>query len=250
MEWLGIKPFTEDPKVSTGEGLRHELEQPGRAWRRERRRQLRCGGPHQRDLARLEAKPRLSNEELWAIYRATAYADTNARYFVPFIAEATKNQPGSDPARRAAQILAVWNMENGDPEEQGSYQSPATTVMMTWLPIIYRELLADDLPREVFAGYAGAGYPGATQVAAIRPGNGSKLLYNALLGHKAGVPQTYDFFNGADKNAVIRSTLAKAMADLTARYGNDMRAGACRWSSTPFSRPTSSARRRPGPTSC
>ena len=222
MEWLGIKPFAEDPTVfNPAQGYVanwNNQAAPGA---------VSDGGNYgavdrvNEIIARLEAKPRLSNEELWAIIRATAYADTNARYFVPFIAEATRNQPDSDPARRAAQILAAWNMQNDDPKEQGSYQSPATTLMMTWLPIIYRELLADDLPPEVFAGYAGAGYPGATQAAAIRPGNGSKLLYNALLGPKAGVPQNYDFFNGADKNAMIRGTLAKAMADLTARYGSD-----------------------------
>jgi penicillin amidase len=112
-------------------------------------------------------------------------------------------------------------MENDDPSAQGVYQSPATTVMMTWLPIIYKQLLQDDLPPEVFAAYAGAGYAGATQVASIRPGNGSKLLYNALLGSKAGVPQRYDFFNGADKNAMIRSTLAQAVSELESRYGAD-----------------------------
>jgi len=48
-----------------------------------------------------------------------------------------------------------------------------------------------------------------------------KLIYNALLGAKAGVPQTYDFFNGEDKNAVLRATLAQAMAELETRYGRD-----------------------------
>jgi penicillin amidase len=93
--------------------------------------------------------------------------------------------------------------------------------MMNWLPILYKKVLADDLPPEVFPAYAGNGYAGDTQMASIRPGNGMKLVYNALLGPKAGVPQTYDFFNGQDKNAVLRATLAQAMAELEKRYGKD-----------------------------
>ncbi len=222
MEWQGIRPFKEDPQVlNPAQGYLanwNNQSAPGA---------VSDGGNYaaadrvNEFIARLEAKPRLTRDELWAINRRIAYADTNARYFVPFIVEATRSLPATDPARRAAQILAAWNMENDDPKEQGVYQSPATTIMMTWLPIIYKQLLADDLPPEVFAGYASAGYAGATQVASIRPGNGSKLLYNALLGPKAGVPQRYDFFNGADKNAMIRSTLAQAVSDLTKRYGSD-----------------------------
>jgi penicillin amidase len=222
MEWLGIRPFSEDPKVlNPAQGFIanwNNQSAPGA---------VSDGGNYAATdrvnefIARLQAKPKFTADELWAINRATAYADTNARYFVPFITEATKGLAPSDPARRAAQMLANWNMENDDPAERGTYQSPATTLMMTWLPIIYKKVLQDDLPPEVFTAYANGGYAGATQVASIRPGNGSKLLYNALLGTKAGVPQTYDFFNGEDKNAVIRSTLAQAMSELTARYGAD-----------------------------
>ncbi|MEJ8815010.1 penicillin acylase family protein [Variovorax ureilyticus] len=222
MEWLGIRPFSEDPQVlNPAQGYVanwNNQSAPGA---------VSDGGNYSvvdrvnEFIARLESKPRLTGDELWAINRSTAYADTNARYLLPFIVRATRGLPDSDPAQRGAKILAAWNMENDDPSAQGTYQSPATTVMMTWLPIIYKQLLSDDLPPEVFAAYAGGGYAGATQVASIRPGNGTKLLYNALLGPKAGVPQRYDFFNGADQDAMIRSTLAQAVNELTARYGSD-----------------------------
>lgn len=222
MEWLGIRPFSEDPKVfNPPQGYVanwNNQSAPGA---------VSDGGNYsvvdrvREFTARLEAKPRLTPEELWALNRTTAYADTNARYMVPFAVEATRNLPATDPARRAAQMLAGWNMLNEDPAEHGVYDSPATALMMTWLPILYRKVLADDLPPEVFAAYAGNGYAGDTQVASIRPGNGMKLVYNALLGNKAGVPQAYDFFNGEDKNAVLRATLAQAMAELQQRHGSD-----------------------------
>ena len=86
MEWLGIKPFTEDPKVFNPEQGYvtnwNNQAAPGA---------VSDGGNYgavdrvNEIIARLEAEPRLSNEELWAIIRATAYADTNARYFVSFV---------------------------------------------------------------------------------------------------------------------------------------------------------------------
>ena len=222
MEWLGIRPFSEDPKTfNPAQGYVanwNNQSAPGA---------VSDGGNYsvvdrvREFTARLEAKPKLTPDELWALTRTTAYADTNARYMVPFAIEATRNLPAADPARRAARMLADWNALNEDPAERGVYDSPATTLMMNWLPILYRKVLADDLPPEVFAAYAGNGYANDTQVASIRPGNGMKLVYNALLGAKAGVPQTYDFFNGEDKNAVLRATLAEAMAELEKRYGKD-----------------------------
>ncbi len=222
MEWLGIRPFSEDPKVfNPPQGYIanwNNQSAPGA---------VSDGGNYsvvdrvREFTARLEAKPRFTADELWALNRTTAYADTNARYIVPFAIEATRNLPANDPARRAAQMLAGWNMLNEDPAEHGVYDSPATTLMMHWLPILYKKVLADDLPPEVFAAYAGNGYAGETQVASIRPGNGLKLVYNALLGPKAGVPQTFDFFNGEDKNAVLRATLTQAMNELQQRLGSD-----------------------------
>jgi len=222
MEWLGIRPFSDNPKTfNPAQGYIanwNNQSAPGA---------VSDGGNYsvvdrvREFTARLEAKPRLTPDELWALNRITAYADTNARYMVPFVVEATRDLPANDPARRAAQLLANWNMLNDDPAERGVYDSPATTLMMHWLPILYKKVLSDDLPPEVFAAYADNGYAGSTQVASIRPGNGMKLIYNALLGSRSGVPQTYDFFNGEDKNAVLRATLAQAMAELETRYGRD-----------------------------
>ncbi len=224
MEWQGIRPFGEDPRVLNpaqgyvvnwnNQSAPGAVSDGGNYGAADRVNEL---------IARLQGKPRLAPEELWGLVRTSAYADTNARYLVPFVFDATRGLPASDPARRAAQLFADWNGLNDDPQARGTYQSPATTLMMTWLPILYQRVLADDLPPEVFAAYAGAGYAGSPQVASIRPGNGTKLVYNALLGPKAGVPQTHDFFNGEDPGAVLRATLAQAMAQLTARFGSDTR---------------------------
>lgn len=225
MEWQGFKPFEQVPQVyNPAQGyIANWNNQPAPG-------ALTDGGNFSfvdrvnELILRIEAQPRLSPEQVWELNREASFADTNARYFVPYIAAATRTLAPADPVRKAAQLLASWSGLNTNPDSGPNYIEPAATVMRAWLPIMYRKLLADDLPAEVFAQYSSAGYPAAVPTGSTRPGNGSKLLYNALAGSKAGVPQAYDFFNGTDPNPMIRDALAEAVRELTAKYGSDMSA--------------------------
>ena len=222
MEWQGFKPFSADPQVlnpaqgfianwnnqpapgATGDGNNYGAVDRVNEF-----------------IARLQAKPTLTPDEIWDINRQTAYADTNARYFIPYIVEATRGLPPSDPRMQAAQLLASWNLLDEDLRRTGHYEGAAATIMRAWLPIMYRKLLQSDLPGPLFAPFASAGYANADTVGSIRPGNGSKLLYNALRGARAGVPQTIDFFHGTDPNVMIRDALGEALTALSAQYGAD-----------------------------
>lgn len=220
MEWLGIKPFSEVPHVyNPPQGFIanwNNQSAPG---------VLADGGNYSivdrvnEFIVRLQSKPKLTPQEIWDLNRQTSFADTNARYFVPYIVAATRALPPGDPVYQAAQTLAKWNGLNTNPTDAKVYAEPAATIMRAWLPLMFKRLLADDLPASVLPSFLSAGYPVTSPDGSVRPGNGSKLLYNALLGSKAGVPQTFDFFNGADKNAMIRAALSDTVAELTARYG-------------------------------
>ena len=78
----------------------------------------------------------------------------------------------------------------------------------------------------------------------------SALLNNALLGEEAGVPQAYDFFNGADPDEVVLAALEKTRAALAEEYGSDDVAdlARCRSTSTSSRRRTTWAFRRPART--
>lgn len=179
-------------------------------------------------IERLEAKPKLTPQELWDLNKTASFVDLNARYFIPYIVDATAHLKSSNLGSIEQSVylatlqLESWNGLSQDPDATGFYDDPAVTLIRTWLPLMYRELLADDLPADVFAQYADGGYLFAKGGGSLRPGNGSRLLYNALLGDKAGVPQEYDFFNGADKNALILATFTSAVTQLNAQFGTDI----------------------------
>jgi len=224
MEWEGFKSFDEIPKVyNPAQGyISNWNNQPAPGV-------LADGGNYGfvdrvRELnIRIESKPKLTPDEIWNLLPQTSLVDTNARYFIPSIVDATQGLAASDPARQAAQLLAAWDGRATNPDAGAYYLEPAAAIMRAWLPIMYRKLLTDDLPPEVFAQYTSAGYdPVPAHNNSIRPGEASKLLYNALLGEKAGVSQRIDFFNGQDKQAMIREALYEAVNELTAQYGRDM----------------------------
>lgn len=223
MEWLGIRPFSENPMAyNPAQGYIAN-------WNNQSAPGVQTDGGNYSVVdrvnefnLRIEAKPKLTPDEVKDLNRLTALADTNARYFVSSIVASAKNLAPNDPVFKAAQTLAAWNGLNTNPTDAATYSEPAATIMRTWLPLIYKSVLSDDLPASVFTTYSTGGYPGATALGSIRPGEGSKLLYNAMLGSKAGVPQTFDFFNGADKNAMVLQALTDTVNALTEKFGPDM----------------------------
>lgn len=225
MEWLGIRPFDEVPKtynpsqgyivnwnnqstpgeVGLGDGANWSVVDRVNEF-----------------IARIEAKPVLTPDEVWDLNRQTALSDTNARYFIPYIVESVQGLPNDDPVRLAADSLSEWSMLNTNPDFDGFYNEPEATLFRKWLTIAYDAVLADDIPQ--FAYSSNPGYPVETSGGSIRPGQSSKYLYNALLGEDAGVAQTFDFFNGATyegKLTLVRDSLAEAISQLEQEFGTD-----------------------------
>ncbi|MDN5803928.1 MAG: penicillin acylase family protein, partial [Microlunatus sp.] len=160
---------------------------------------------------RLRAAPSINSGQLWQIMRDASYADVNAGYFVPIIAEAAKGLPANSKAAKAAAALTRWDQTNNDLDRDGHYDSPGTAAMRTWIETMERIVLSDDLPPNVYAPYSTAGYPSTTPPS---PGSqniqqGTKLVYNALLGKRAGVPQTVDLLNGKNAQKVVRQGLTQ-----------------------------------------
>ncbi|WP_044562885.1 penicillin acylase family protein [Azospirillum sp. B4] len=226
MEWDGLLPFNANPKqLNSAKGY-------FTSWNNQVVAGLRADGANYSEVDRanelisqLEAKPRLSLDDIWQIDERASYADVNARYFIPLIIAATRNLPTTDPVRQAADLLAGWDGQGRDPAGTGLYDSPALTLFRTWLPALFQRVFQDDLPPEVYKAHAGFGYPTLDaktgSPGSVAPGRGAKLLWNALRGPRAGVPQRHDFLHGQDRDTLIRAGLRDAIDQLTARFGPD-----------------------------
>lgn len=90
---------------------------------------------------------------------------------------------------------------------------PSVTIFRRWLENMIEAVLADDVKHvNLTTGYGRY---------VNTPGTGSKLLINALLGEEAGVPQTTDFLNGEEPDAVVLRVFEDTVAELAAEQGAD-----------------------------
>lgn len=228
MEWQGFKPFSDNPKVfNPAQGfIANWNNQPAPSAKVDT---YNWGALDRVNeiIARIDSKPQLTRDDVWNLVKATSFADLNARYFVPYIADAAQTLDPGSPAAKAASRLSSWdglytNLENAEDEDTEHYTKPAATILDTWLQIMFTKVLADDLPEsfELTANDCDRNRDNFMGSSA-HPGMGSKLLYNALLGDEAGVKQTIDFFNGVNKNNVINDALQKTVNQLTQQYGAD-----------------------------
>lgn len=209
-DWQGIRPFAEVPKTlnpaqgwianwnnRSGKGTVSTVE--GSPW-----------GSADRVveiMSRIEAKDRFTPEEVWNILPETSYVDVNARYFVPRILAAGASLPADDPRQPMLAALADWDSRQIR-DADGNATSPAVAILRTWMDVMVGDVLLDDAPAI------------PAKVMQIRIALPSQLLNNALLGEASGVPQAYDFFNGADPDAVVLAALDKTRAALTEQFGS------------------------------
>lgn len=159
-------------------------------------------------MARITAKDKLTPAEVWDINKEISFLDINARALLPFLLDAATTLPADDPRQPLVAELAAWDGQMIRAED-GRATAPAVAIFQSWVETMVADVLMDDNP-----GFA----PVVTRNRVSRP---AQVLRNALLGDQAGVPQTHDFFNGADKTEVMLAALSKTAEALSASYGSD-----------------------------
>ncbi|SDO50647.1 penicillin acylase family protein [Phyllobacterium sp. OV277] len=159
---------------------------------------------------RLESKDKLTPQEVWDINRQISFLDVNARYFLPYILDATKDVADNDPRQPMIAALKAWDGQQLRGAD-GRATTPAVAIFRRWLETMVRDVLLDDSPI----------IPATIQYGRIS--RAAQILHNAMLADKAGVPQTYDFFNGADakgRQQIILSALEKTGNSLKDEYSS------------------------------
>ncbi|GAB3629290.1 penicillin acylase [Pandoraea terrae] len=226
-DWRGLLPFSTNPKVYN----------PKQGWIANWNNSPQKGYPASDLFAflwggadrvaeideRLKARDKLGVDEMWQILKETSAVDVNRRHFLPFIEHATASLPTTDVRRVLALQLAAWDGLNRDDTHTGHYDTAGPAIMDAWLSAMLKRTLGEVVPAPYDKWFLASGYatPQDGPTGSANIGNGSKVLYEALRGDKAGVPQTFDIFAGKPHDEVILAALGDAAAALKTKLGDD-----------------------------
>jgi acyl-homoserine lactone acylase PvdQ len=158
----------------------------------------------------IQAKPRISFDDLKEINRqvgsgwgGTDNTLTSPKFFVTYLKPAM-----ADDARllQAVDRMAGWNAIFEDLDEDGYYDDVGLSITRRWLQVAREMILADDIgdwEPKIVSSYRTA------------------VLHRAIQGEDAGLPMKHDWFNGNDRNEVLRRTVARVVDELAKEFGTD-----------------------------
>jgi len=210
-EWRGFMAFSDYPKVKDpSAGYLHVWNNkatPNTPYRDAHR----WGATFRNFLANDLVKDRKSitmddmreiNRQLGSGWGGTDSTLTSPKFFAPYLKAAVAGDPRLEQAVAA---LAGWNGLFEDLDHDGYYDHLGLTVFLKWLTVARETILADDIgdwePRTI-AIYRTA------------------ILHRAVQGKDAGLPMQYDWFNGRDRNAVLRQSVSRTTKELTKEFGS------------------------------
>lgn len=140
------------------------------------------------------------NRQLGAGWGAANRA-VGPKFFVPYLKTAVA---GDSRLERAVEQMASWNAIFEDLDDDSYYDHVGLTLWLNWLEVAREMILADDI---------------GDWEARITSSYRSSVLHRAIQGEDAGLPMEYDWFNGKDKNQVLRLTVARTVDALTEEFG-------------------------------
>jgi len=226
-DWRGLLPFSANPKVyNPKQGwIANWNNSPERGYPASDLFAFLWGGADRvvEIDKRIQAHDRLSVDDMWQVLKETSAVDVNRAHFVPFIERAAASLPASDLRRTLAQQLVTWDGLNRDPQYTGKYENAGPAIMDAWLSAMLRRTLGQVVPAPYDKWFLATGYaaPQDGPTGSANISNGSKVLYEALRGPQAGVPQTFDIFQGKPHDEVILAALDDAARALQATLGAD-----------------------------
>lgn len=223
MEWLGFYDFDHNPKIL------NPINGYLASWNNKVFSGLLADSAHfsyvdrvQELLVELEAKEKLSQDEIWAIDNKGAWADLHARYFVPYIIQAASKANMPDLFQQVAVELEDWDYKLIPDETKSYYQGAAPAIMRAWLEEMAHLLLSPVLPKDILEGYLSDLYVSNDDPRSAQPALVAKLVWNALQGEKSSVPQTIDLLQGQAASDVALQALKNAVASLIKHHGENI----------------------------
>jgi penicillin amidase len=113
---------------------------------------------------------------------------------------------GDARLQQAVERMAGWNAIFEDLDGDGYYDNVGLTIARRWLKVAREMILADDIgdwETKIVSSYRTA------------------VLHRAIQGKDAGLPMKFDWFDGKDRNVVLRQTVARVVDELTKEFGTE-----------------------------
>ena len=170
---------------------------------------------------RMAAHDKLSSDDMWTILKETSAVDVNRQHFLPFIARAAQKLPADDSRQKILAVLQQWDGLNRDPEHTGRYDTAGSAIMDAWLTAMLQRTLVAVVPAPYNKWFTASGYaaPQDGPTGSANISNGAKVLYEALRGKNAGVPQGFDIFGGAAPDDIVNAALQDVYDKLGSQWG-------------------------------
>ncbi|KAE9892453.1 hypothetical protein GP695_34795, partial [Enterobacteriaceae bacterium TzEc051] len=121
-------------------------------------------------------------------------------------------------AKKVAPLLASWDLKLRPDSEAKYYQGAAPAITRTWLNQMIELVLKPNLSENIYKRYTDTLYPVNNDPRSAQPASASKLIWNALQGKQASVPQNVDFLKGQTADEVVLKALENALTELSNQY--------------------------------
>ena len=124
------------------------------------------------------------------------------KFFVPYLESAVA---GDSRLEQAVELMGDWHAIWEDLDGDGYYDAPGLPLMDRWLAVA----------RETILGGVLGEWESRTGVYE------TSVLHRAIQGDDAGLSVQFDWFQGRDRDEVLRETVARVVDELTVEYGTE-----------------------------